>query len=68
MKVYCSECHEQKNVEKVKTIDIEEDMQGVDVLTFECLDCHTVQKSRIYGTHYYPGHSVGWRQGHKKIN
>ena len=49
MKVYCLKCHERKDVEKVKTIDIEEDMQGVDVLTFECLDCHTVQKSRIYG-------------------
>jgi len=51
MKVYCSECHEQKDEKKVKFINIEEDMQGADVETFKCPDCHTIQKSRIYGTH-----------------
>jgi lactate dehydrogenase-like 2-hydroxyacid dehydrogenase len=49
IKVYCSECQEQKDESKTEFVDIAEDIQGSDVLTFVCPDCKTTQKSRRYG-------------------
>ena len=48
-KVYCSECKEMVDEIDTDFIDIGEDIQGADILTFEHLKCRTVQKSRIYG-------------------
>jgi hypothetical protein len=47
MQVNCPKCGwvDQKDVE---FLNIEEDFQGADVLTFKCL-CGKVRKSRIYG-------------------
>jgi hypothetical protein len=33
----------------VKFINIEEDIQGADILTFECPHCKTQQKSKRFG-------------------
>ena len=46
--VYCSECKERVNVDDTNFIDISEDMQGADLLTFECHFCETENQSRIY--------------------
>lgn len=47
--VYCPECNERIPEDKVIFVDIEEDFQGADVLTFMCPQCTTKQKSRRYG-------------------
>jgi hypothetical protein len=47
-KVHCSNCPAFVNQDETKFINIEEDTQGVDVLTFECPYCNTEQKSRIF--------------------
>jgi len=49
IKVYCTECKEWHDEKKVEFLDIEEDIQGADVMTFRCPDCGTRQKSRRYG-------------------
>ena len=36
------------NEEKTKFVNIEEGMQGEDILTFECPDCGQTSKSRRY--------------------
>lgn len=48
IKVLCKNCHwiDEKDTEFV---DIEEDIQGADVLTFICPTCKTKQKSRRFG-------------------
>lgn len=35
-RVACPVCHEEHVVDEVETLDIEEDMQGRDLLTFIC--------------------------------
>ena len=49
MKVYCFECSDHHTTEEVKFLNIEEDFQGRDLMTFECLETHTEQKSNVYG-------------------
>lgn len=46
--VYCDVCQERMDERTVKTLNIEEDIQGADVLTFRCPKCRTEQKSRRY--------------------
>ena len=48
IKIYCKKCKNYKDEDDVKFINIEEDIQGADVLTFECPDCNYVLKSRRY--------------------
>lgn len=45
VKVYCDECQEYQDEAKTKFINIEEDIFGRDLLTFECPKCKTEQKS-----------------------
>jgi len=47
IRVNCKKCG-WVNEDKVETLNIEEDFQGADVLTFKCL-CGKVRKSRRYG-------------------
>jgi len=49
IKVNCSTCHEWINEKDVKFINIEEDIQGADVLTFKCPKCGEVKQSRRFG-------------------
>lgn len=49
IKVHCKGCPQWLDEKEVKFIDIEEDFQGHDVLTFECPHCKTVQKSKRFG-------------------
>jgi len=54
IKVFCSnkECKEQVFEDELKieqVLNIEEDMQGADVLTFECPTCGHISRSRRYG-------------------
>lgn len=44
--VLCFDCNERLDEKLVKFINIEEDMQGCDVLTFECPKCKKVQNSK----------------------
>lgn len=47
--VHCSTCPRWINEKEVKFLNIEEDIQGHDVLTFECPKCGTKQKSKRFG-------------------
>ena len=49
LSVYCKHCQESKEVGRFKPINIEEDIQGMDIVTFKCPDCKTTQKSYIRG-------------------
>jgi hypothetical protein len=49
IKVHCSACHSWIDEDMVKFINIEEDIQGADILTFECPHCKTQQKSKRFG-------------------
>ena len=49
IQVYCSKCEEFKDENDTEFVNIEEDIQGADVLTFICPDCGTKQKSRRLG-------------------
>ena len=49
IQVFCSHCKMWINEEDVKFINIEEDIQGADILTFVCPDCGQTSKSRRYG-------------------
>lgn len=49
IRVYCTECKDWQDEKKVEFLNIEEDIQGADVLTFKCPGCGTTQKSRRYG-------------------
>ena len=46
--VKCKTCDRWWPEEATEFVDIEEDIQGADVLTFKCPRCNTVQKSRRY--------------------
>ena len=48
VQVYCKDCGDWWLEKEVKFINIEEDFQGADVLTFECPGCESEQKSRRY--------------------
>ena len=43
--VHCSECSERKDALKVEFVNVEEDIQGRDIMTFKCYDCETTQKA-----------------------
>jgi len=45
VQVRCSKCDAWIEEELVEFRNIEEDMQGKDILTFKCPECKTVQKS-----------------------
>ena len=47
-KVICSECSEEHSTDDVKAVNIEEDIQGRDVLFFECPVTGIVTKSLVY--------------------
>lgn len=47
--VICNSCGLRWNEKDVKFIDIEEDMQGRDILTFKCPICHKTTKSLRFG-------------------
>lgn len=49
IKVNCSKCHKWIDEEKVIFMNIEEDFEGADMLTFKCPICKTEQKSRRFG-------------------
>lgn len=49
IKVKCKECDEWKDEDKTEFVDIEEDLQGRDILTFICPDCKTKQRSLRLG-------------------
>lgn len=46
IKVYCKKCKEWKTETEVEFLNIEEDIQGRDVLTFNCPDCGSKNKSQ----------------------
>ena len=43
--VHCTECKARKDALKVEFVNIEEDIQGRDLMTFKCEDCGTTQKA-----------------------
>ena len=43
--VYCKKCDELKDESTVDSIDIEETLEGWDLLTFRCPKCGTISKS-----------------------
>jgi hypothetical protein len=43
--VRCGKCREEFDERKVKFLNIEEDIQGRDLMTFECPKCKTDQTS-----------------------
>ena len=45
--VYCSTCKKQVRVDNTEFLNIEEDIQGRDTMTFICGDCDTQQKSVV---------------------
>ena len=49
IKVMCGKCKDWIPEDETEFLDIEEDIQGADVLTFKCPHCKTTQKSRRYG-------------------
>jgi len=46
--VTCPKCKEESPVESVEYLDIEENMQGKDVLTFVCPHCNEQVKALIW--------------------
>jgi len=49
IQVYCGFCKMWVNEETVEFLNIEEGMQGEDMLTFKCPDCGQKSISRRYG-------------------
>ena len=47
IRVHCSQCGWVKEKD-TECVDIEEDMQGADILTFVCPHCKEIRKSRRY--------------------
>ena len=47
--VHCSKCNAWIEEESVEFVNIEEDFQGKDMLTFICPKCKTTQKSHRVG-------------------
>jgi ribosomal protein L44E len=47
--VYCKQCERWMDENTVKFVDICEDDRGRDLLTFECSNCDTTQKSLRVG-------------------
>lgn len=49
IRVYCGKCQEFVDEERTEFINIEEDFQGRDLLTFICPDCNTQQRAYRVG-------------------
>jgi predicted RNA-binding Zn-ribbon protein involved in translation (DUF1610 family) len=49
VRVRCGPCNEWIDEQETEFINIEEDIQGADMLTFKCPICGNVSKSRRYG-------------------
>lgn len=49
IKVNCSKCKQMVDEQDTTFVNIEEDFEGHDVLTFVCPICGTTQKSKRYG-------------------
>jgi endogenous inhibitor of DNA gyrase (YacG/DUF329 family) len=49
IKVNCGKCHKWIDETEVIFVNIEEDFEGADMLTFKCPFCKTEQKSRRFG-------------------
>jgi len=47
--VRCSTCKEDFDEQKVEFLNIEEDIQGRDIMTFKCPKCQTKQRSHRFG-------------------
>ena len=46
--VYCHDCKDWKDTEKVRFVNIEESfLYGEDIMTFDCPTCKTQQKSLV---------------------
>jgi hypothetical protein len=48
MYVKCKECGEEHNSDEVRCLDIEEDFEGRDVITFVCPETGNETKSLVY--------------------
>lgn len=48
--VHCPACDTKHSVEEVEPLNIEEDIQGQDVLTYRCIETDTLQKGLVYGS------------------
>ena len=48
-KVHCKDCKMFVDVDDIEFVDIEEDIQGVDVMTYVCPHCKKQQKSKVFG-------------------
>jgi len=53
--VICPECGEKHDASQVKFVNIEEDIDGADVLHYECPILKTITKSRVYRNIGYIG-------------
>jgi len=49
IRVYCSKCKEWQDEKFVEFLNIEEDFEGKDVMTFNCPDCGSKNKSHRVG-------------------
>ncbi len=47
--VICPACDSEHFVEEVEPLNIEEDIQGQDVMTYRCIQTNTIQKGLVYG-------------------
>lgn len=47
--VNCTQCRKWVDEDLTTFVDIEEDFQGADILTFVCPYCRTEQKSKRFG-------------------
>ena len=50
--VTCPACDTEHNSSEVTALNIEEDNQGRDILTYQCPFSNTIQKSLVYRSSY----------------
>lgn len=48
--VICSECSEEHSTTEVQLLNVEEDMQGQDIMYFKCPVTNTETKSLVYAS------------------
>lgn len=53
--VVCTECSEEHDTESVKFLNIEEDIQGRDIMYFECPVTNMETRSLVYEASNYDG-------------
>ena len=54
MIVICTECSEEHDTSEVKFLNIEEDMEGRDIMYFTCPVTNTETKSLVYASIFDP--------------